>query len=122
MSEELADVSQSVRVESVRRVVNVLEDLLKLLGVHLVDGAEALRKQTVELLVSSLLGAAVEKHVTQLALLARLQLHLHELVRALLEVQTRVDGEINRSSQRDQVRLCVVDDFGCFSFLGFVVV
>lgn len=120
--EELADVPEPVGVQSVRCVVNVLEDLLELLRVDFVDGAEALGQQAVELLVGSLLGAAVEEHVAQLALLARLQLHPHQLVRALLEVQTRVDRQVNRAPQGDQVGLGVVDDVGGFGSIFVLLV
>lgn len=113
--EKLADVAQSVCVQPMGSVVNVLEDFLELLRVNPVDCAKALGKQAVKLLISSLFSAAIEKHVTELSFLAGLQLHLHELVGAFLEVQARVDRQINRSPQRNQVCFSVVDDFGFLS-------
>lgn len=120
MGEELADVTETVGVQTMRRVVNVFEDLLELLGINFVDCAEALRQQSVKLLVSSLLSATVEEHVAQLSLLTRLQLHLHQLMCAFLEIQTRMNREVDRSSQRNQIRLGVVDDLLLLSDFFFV--
>lgn len=117
VSEKLANVAQSICVQAVSGFVNVPEDFLEFLGVDSVDCAKTLREQAIELLIRSLLSAAVEKHVTELSLLAWFKLHFHKFMCALFEVQTRMNRQIDRSSQRNQVRFGVVYDLSflrCF--------
>lgn len=122
MRKEFADVSESVCVEAMCCVVNVLEDFFEFFCVDFVDRAEPLSEKSVELLVRSLFRATIEEHVTQLSFLSRLQLHLHQLVCAFFEVQTRMNRQVNRSTQRDQVRFSVVNDFHGFRFVFGVIV
>ena len=76
MGEHLGDVPQFIRFESMARFVLFFEDFFERSNVFVLDLTEALGKLTEELLVGSLLGAAIEYHVAQFFLLARLDLHL----------------------------------------------
>lgn len=129
--EEFTHIAQPVRIQSMRRGVRVVKDLLERGDVDLVYHAESLRQQTVKLFVRPLLGTAVEEHVAQLLFLPWLQLHLHQLVCALLVIETGVNRQVDGSSQSDQIGLRVVDDgilllFGIIPVVrvtvGFVVV
>lgn len=122
MCKEFADISESVRVESMCCVVNVLKDFFKLFRVNFVDGAETLSQQAIELLIRSLFSATIEEHVTQFTLLSWLQLHLHQLVSTLLKVQTRVNGEIDGASQRYQISFGAVNDLCCFRCIFVLVI
>lgn len=113
MCKEFADISESVCVETMRCIVNILEDFFELLGVNFVDDAEALSEQAIKLFISSLFGATIEEHVAQFTLLSWFQLHLHQLVSTFFKVQTRVNCEINGASQSNQVSLRAVDDLRC---------
>ena len=63
-----------------------------------------------ELLVRALLGAAIEDHVAEFLLLARLDLHFEQFVGALLIVQRRLDRQIDGPAESHDVRLRRVDD------------
>ena len=110
MRQEARHVAQLDRLEAVARLVLLLEDLLVGLDELLLELAEALRQQAEEALVRALLCARVQYHLTELALLILLDVHLEQLVSALLEVQRRLDGQVDGATQRHQVRLRLVDD------------
>ena len=74
------------------------------------DLAEALGQLAEKLLVRALLGAAIEDHVAEFLLLARLDLHFEEFVGALLKVQRRLDRQIDSAAEGHDVRLRRVDD------------
>ena len=97
------------------RVVSVHKNLHERLDVELIDLTEPLAHQTKEFLVCPLrsklnvltttvmnllplLGAAVNDHVTELLLLAGLDVELQQLVDGLLEVQGGLDGQVDRPS------------------------
>ena len=86
------------------------------------SGCCYLSQEAEEFFVGALLGAAVEDHVAQLRLLAGLELHLHQLVGALVVVQTALHRQVDGATQRRQVRFRFVrDDAGvlCRNDTGF---
>jgi len=97
--EQLGDVAQLVRLQPVDGAVVLGKRVVKLLHVRGVDVAEALGDEAVELEVRALLRAALDEHGAQLHLLPRPDLQLHQLVAALLNVQTVRDGQTNAGVQ-----------------------
>ena len=117
MREELGHVSELPSLQPVDSVVGVNEDLHEGLLVGLVDLTEPLTHQTKELLVCPLLGAAVNDHVTQLRLLAGLDVQLVQLVDCLLKVKSGLDCQIDGSSQRNQICLSSINNGLLLGFL-----
>jgi hypothetical protein len=75
MCKELADILQLIRVQSMGRVVYVLEIFFTLLHVDLVGHTEPMGEQTVKFLISTLSGTTPENHTYKFMLLSRLDLH-----------------------------------------------
>ena len=100
--------SQQNRIELVTRSDTYLEWL----DVDLVDGTQPLSHESEELLVGPLLGAAIHHHVTQLGLVAGLEVELDQLVDRLLKVQAGLDGKVDGTPERDHVGLGLVNDGG----------
>ena len=90
---------QFPRLEAVHSVVSVDKYFHEWFHIKFVDLAEPLAHQTKELLVGSLLRAAVDDHVAELGLLSRLDVQLVQFVNRLLEVQGRLDCQVDGSSQ-----------------------
>merc|ERR1719319_1547235 len=86
MREKLGKIPQFSSFESMHCSVGVAEYLHERLDIVPVDLTESLAHQTKELFISSLLCAAIYDHVTELHLLARLQVQLQKFVNCLLEV------------------------------------
>ena len=87
MGEHFRDIPQFVRFQSMTSFVLLLENLLKRPNVLVLYLAKTLRQLAEEFLVRALLGATIEDHVAEFLLLTRLDLHLQQLVRALLKIQ-----------------------------------
>lgn len=64
MSEKLANIAQSIGVQAMGSVVDILEDFFEFFGVNSVDCAETLSEQAIKFFISSLLGTAIEEHMT----------------------------------------------------------
>ena len=90
---------QFPRLEAVHSVVSVDKYFHEWFHIKFVDLAEPLAHQTKELLVGSLLRAAVDDHVAELGLLPRLYVQLIQFMNRLLEVQGRLDCQVDGSSQ-----------------------
>lgn len=116
MGEHLGDVSQFVGFQSMASFVLFLEDFLERTDVLVLDLAKALRQLAEELLVGPLLRATIQDHVAQFLLLARLDLHLEQLVRTFLVVERRLDGQIDRAPEGHDIRLRRVNNRRGFSF------
>lgn len=67
---------------------------------------ETLCKQTEKRLVDSFHHAAFQNHVDELVFITLSDVHLEYLVSALLEIDSRLDGEIDRLAKIHQVLLC----------------
>ena len=109
-AKEARNVAQPVRLVPVDGVVVVPETLLVQPGPRPAQLAEPLADVAVEFRVGTLLRAALDHHVAHLDLEARWQLHLEQLVHALLKVKRRHDRQVDRAPQVDQVRLGAVLD------------
>ena len=82
-----------------------------------------LSQKTKEFLISSLLSTAIENHMAEFCFLTRFHLHLHHFVRALVIIQTALDGQVNWSAQRYQVGLRFVSNrFWTFRLLFLITV
>jgi len=108
--EELPDVPQLVRLETVHRGELHPEEGVEVLLVDRLEVAEALRLQGEEAVEHLLHGAAVNQHRADLLLLALPDVQLQDLVDALLEVHRRHDHEVDGTPEVHQVLLRVVDD------------
>ena len=108
MRKELGDVTQLVCLQAMDGGILLHEHLVKELRVHLVDETEPLREQAVIPQVRALLRATLREHRADFHLLSGLQMNLHQLVTSLFKVQGRHDGEINGTTQIDQVRLGLI--------------
>lgn len=83
--EELSDNAQPVGLVSVDGVVILGEHVLKQLPPKSVKFAEAFADETKELVVSTLLAAALNDHARQLVFTASRKIDAHELVTSFLE-------------------------------------
>ena len=90
---------QFPRLEAVHSVVSVDKYFHEWFHIKFVDLAEPLAHQTKELLVGSLLRAAINDHVAQLQFLTRFNIQLVQFVDCLLEIQRGLNCEVNGSSQ-----------------------
>ena len=115
MSEHLGDISQFVRFQSMASFVLFFEDFFERTDILVFDLAKALRQLTEELLVRSLLSAAIENHVAQFLLLARFDLHLEQLVRAFLVVERGLNGQIHGAPEGNDVCFGGIDDHRRFA-------
>ena len=118
MRKELGDVTQLIRLQAMDGGVLLHEHLVKELRVHLVDETEPLREQAVIPQVRALLRATLREHRADLHLLSGLQMNLHQLVTSLFKVQGRHDGEINGTTQIDQVCLGLILNLLSHRLLG----
>ena len=101
-------------------VVSLHKYLHEWLYIHFVHLTEPLTHEPKEFLVCPLLGAAVDDHVTQLLLLARLDVQFVQFVNRLLEVQGRLDRQVYCSPESDQIGLSCVHN-GLFLLLLLVI-
>lgn len=86
------------------------EEFLELVVV----GAEAFSQQSEEGLVDALHHAAFQDHIHQFMLVTLSDVHLQDLVCALLEVYCRLDSQVDRLTQVHQVLLSqILDPFLC---------
>ena len=90
---------QFPRLQTVHGVVSVDKYFHEGFHIKFVHLAEPLAHQTKELLVGSLLRAAVNDHMAELGLLAWLDIQLVQFVNRLLEIQGGLDGQVDGSSQ-----------------------
>ena len=102
------------------RIVCVHKYLHEWLNIHFVDLTKPLTHEPKELLVSPLLGAAVDDHVTELLLLAGLDIQLVQFVNRLLKVQSRLNCQVNSPPERNKIGLCRVHD-GLLLLLLFII-
>jgi hypothetical protein len=110
MNKKFTEISQSISVQTMGRFISILEYFLEFLGVNFIDAAKALRQETIKLRSFSVPHNNPKTYMTQFSLLSSIQFHLHQLMCALLKVQSRLNGEIDGSSQRYQIGFRVVDD------------
>ena len=101
-------------------IVCVHKYLHEWLHIHFVHLTKSLAHEPKKLLVGPLLGAAVDDHVTELLLLARLDVQLVQFVNCLLEVQGRLDGQVDSSPERNEISLSRVHD-GLLLFLLLII-
>ncbi len=118
---EARNVPQLVGLVPVDGVVILGERLLKQVAPHAVEPREPLAYQAVELEVRLGLGAALDNHAHKLRLLAGREAQLHQLVRRLLRVGARHDGEIDGAPEVDQVRVALVLDLDGLGLLVFLL-
>ena len=90
---------QFPRLQTVHGVVSVDKYFHEGFHIKFVHLAEPLAHQTKELLVGSLLRAAINDHVAELGLLAWLDVQLVQFVNRLLEIQGGLDCQVDGSSQ-----------------------
>lgn len=72
--------------------------------------AEAFGEEAEEGLVDSFHHAAFQNHVDELVFIALSDVHLQNLVSALLEIDSRLDGEVDCLAKVHQVLLCQILD------------
>ena len=102
------------------RVVSVHKYFHERLHIHFVYLAKPLTHEPKELLVCSLLSAAVNDHVTKFLLLAWLDVQLVQLMNRFLKVQGGLDCQVDSSPERDEIGLCRVND-GILLFFWFII-
>mmetsp|Transcript_52396 Transcript_52396/g.138391 ORF Transcript_52396/g.138391 Transcript_52396/m.138391 type:complete len:517 (+) Transcript_52396:598-2148(+) len=110
MREELANVPQLVRLQTVHRGELNPKERVEVLLVDRLEVAELLGLEREEAVEHLLHGAAVDEHRADLLLLALRDVQLQDLVDALLVVQRRHDHEVDGTAEVHQVLLRVVDD------------
>lgn len=110
MAKEAGDIAQPIRLVPMDGVVVGSEAVLKVDRPDLVELAQSLAHETVELVVTPLLGATFDDHVAELRLLALGELHLEELVHRFFKVEGGHDGDVDRPAQIDEVGLGLIMD------------
>lgn len=101
VSEETSDVTQTVCLVAVNRVVVFGKCSLEQVRPQAIDLCEPLSNQAVELGVGSFLGATLDNHRRQFWLQTGGQVDLHQFVTAFFEIDTRHDRQVDGSTQID---------------------
>lgn len=111
MAEEACDVPQTVGLIPMNGIVIFGKRLLEEIGPEAVELCKALTNKPKELGVGLLLRAAFHQHRWQFVLLARRQVDLHELVNRFLEVQARLNRQVDGLAQIDKIGVRLILDF-----------
>ena len=121
MGEELSDDAQAVGLEAMDSFVIVRKRFLEQVGPHSVQLAESLSNHAVELFVCPFLTGTLHDHRRELVLQAVRQIDSHELVYALLEATTTLDGQVDCSAQVHKISVGLVLDIHCLDLFVFVI-
>ncbi len=110
MTKELSQVSNFVDLKFKNSIVMIDKSLDEEFLVQIINGAEPFSEKPKKVLINPFHHTALHNHINKFMLVPLGDVHLEQFMGTLLEVNCRLDDQVNCAAQVDQVLLCEVVD------------
>ncbi len=110
MAKELSQVSNFIDLKFEDGIVMIDKSLDEEFLVQIINGAEPFGEESKKVLINPFHHTALHNHINKFMLVPLGDVHLEQFVGALLEVNCRLNDQVNCAAQVDQVLLCEVVD------------
>lgn len=117
MTKKLSEVPDFIDLQLENSIVMIDKGLNEELLIQVINETKPFSQQAKKALINPFHHTALNYHINELVFVAFSDVHFEQFVGTLLEVDSRLDDQVNSSSQVDQVLLSQVVDLLLLLFL-----